>query len=124
MRLPEFGGAATAADTVARGRALLLITQHPAFQARELNRSFVQMQYFGYLRRNPNDAPDGNFNGYDFWLNKLKAADGNSLLPKWSRHSSTRSNTGDVLDHESVRLKEPVAAFGRPSRWWPGGDAV
>jgi len=77
--ISEFGGAATAADTVARGRALLLITQHPAFQARELNRSFVQMQYFGYLRRNPNDAPDGNFNGYDFWLNKLKAADGNFI---------------------------------------------
>jgi hypothetical protein len=29
------------------------------------------MEYFGYLRRNPDDAPDGNFNGYDFWLAKL-----------------------------------------------------
>jgi len=29
------------------------------------------MQYFGYLRRNPNDLPDNNFNGYDFWVNKL-----------------------------------------------------
>ena len=77
--IAEFGGAATAGERVARGRALLLITQHPVFQARELNRSFVQMQYFGYLRRNPNDAPDGNFNGYDFWLNKLKAADGNFI---------------------------------------------
>jgi hypothetical protein len=77
--ISEFGGAVTAADTVARGRALLLITQHPTFQARERNRAFVQMQYFGYLRRNPNDAPDGNFNGYDFWLNKLKAADGNFI---------------------------------------------
>ena len=48
-------------------------------RARELNRSFVQMQYFGYLRRNPNDAPDGNFNGYDFWLNKLNAAGGNFI---------------------------------------------
>jgi hypothetical protein len=77
--ISEFGGAVTAADTVARGRALLLITQHPTFQARERNRAFVQMQYFGYLRRDPNDAPDGNFNGYDFWLNKLKAADGNFI---------------------------------------------
>ncbi len=29
------------------------------------------MQYIGYLRRNPNDAPDTNYAGYDFWLNKL-----------------------------------------------------
>ncbi len=35
------------------------------------------MQYFGYLRRNPNDPPDGNFAGYDFWLAKLNAAGGN-----------------------------------------------
>ena len=26
----------------------------------EFNRAFVLMQYFGYLRRNPNDAPDGS----------------------------------------------------------------
>ena len=33
--------------------------------------AFVLVQYFGYLRRNPDDPPDGNFAGYDFWLNKL-----------------------------------------------------
>jgi hypothetical protein len=31
------------------------------------------MQYFGYLRRNPDDAPDSDFAGYDFWLNKLNS---------------------------------------------------
>ena len=35
------------------------------------NPSFVLMQYFGYLRRNPDDSPDANFAGYDFWLNKM-----------------------------------------------------
>jgi hypothetical protein len=30
------------------------------------------MQYYGYLRRNPDDMPDNNFSGYDFWLNKLE----------------------------------------------------
>ena len=34
------------------------------------------MQYFGYLRRNPNDALDGNFDGYNFWLNKLDQFNG------------------------------------------------
>ena len=42
----------------------------PVFDA-HYNSAFVLMQYFGYLRRNPDDAPDNNFNGYDFWLNKM-----------------------------------------------------
>jgi hypothetical protein len=39
----------------------------------------VLMQYFGYLRRNANDAPDGDFTGYDFWLTKLNQFNGNVL---------------------------------------------
>jgi hypothetical protein len=35
------------------------------------------MQYFGYLRRNPNDAPDADHQGYNFWPNKLNSFDGN-----------------------------------------------
>jgi hypothetical protein len=77
--IAEFGGAVTASNAAARGRALLDVTQNPNFQTRELNRSFVQMEYFGYLRRNPNDAPDGNFAGYDFWVNKLNAFSGNYI---------------------------------------------
>jgi hypothetical protein len=37
----------------------------------QYNAAFVLMQYFGYLRRNPNNAPDNNFSGYDFWLTKM-----------------------------------------------------
>ncbi|HEY6804502.1 MAG TPA: Calx-beta domain-containing protein [Pyrinomonadaceae bacterium] len=37
----------------------------------QYNPAFVLMQYFGYLRRNPDNAPDNNFSGYDFWLNKM-----------------------------------------------------
>ncbi|HWP53952.1 MAG TPA: hypothetical protein VN476_07425, partial [Pyrinomonadaceae bacterium] len=55
------------------------VTQSGGFQARELNRSFVQMQYFGYLRRNPNDPPDGNFNGFNFWVAKLNQFNGDFL---------------------------------------------
>ncbi|HEV7473600.1 MAG TPA: Calx-beta domain-containing protein [Pyrinomonadaceae bacterium] len=43
----------------------------------EKNRAFVLMQYFGYLRRNPNDNPDSNHTGYEFWLNKLNQFGGN-----------------------------------------------
>ena len=33
-----------------------------------------QIQYFGYLRRNPNDAPEPtlNYAGWKFWLQKLE----------------------------------------------------
>ncbi len=37
----------------------------------QYNAAFVLMQYFGYLRRNPDNAPDNNFSGYDFWLAKM-----------------------------------------------------
>ena len=37
------------------------------------------MQYFGYLRRNPNDSPDFNMNGYNFWLSKLNQFGGNFI---------------------------------------------
>jgi hypothetical protein len=74
--IAEFGAAATASDTGARGRALARILQNAAFRAREINRAFVQMEYFGYLRRNPNDPPDNNFNGYNFWVTKLNAFNG------------------------------------------------
>ena len=45
----------------------------------EFNKAFVLMQYFGYLRRNPNDPPEPtlDFQGYNFWLNKLNQFNGN-----------------------------------------------
>src|SRR2546430_8170776 len=33
--------------------------------------------YIGYLRRNPNDTPDSDYTGYDFWLTKLNQFGGN-----------------------------------------------
>lgn len=37
------------------------------------------MQYFGYLRRNPDDAPDNNFAGYNFWSDKLDQFNGDYI---------------------------------------------
>ena len=48
-------------------------------QQQEFNRAFVLMEYFGYLQRNPNDPPEPtlDFQGYNFWLNKLNQFNGN-----------------------------------------------
>jgi hypothetical protein len=75
----EFGGAGTSADAAARARALRRVAENRNVGNQELNRAFVLMQYFGYLRRNPNDAPEQglNFDGYNFWLNKLNEFNGN-----------------------------------------------
>ncbi len=35
------------------------------------------MQYFGYMRRNPDDPQDTDHTGYDFWLHKLDQFNGN-----------------------------------------------
>jgi len=72
----EFNGAAGSADNAARARALRRVAENAALQQQEFNRAFVLMQYFGYLRRDPNSGPDANFDGYNFWLNKLNQFNG------------------------------------------------
>jgi Calx-beta domain/Lamin Tail Domain/Domain of unknown function (DUF4214) len=59
-----------------RGSVLRKIAESQKLTNAELNRAFVLMQYFGYLRRNPNDAPDGDCVGFDFWLDKLNESNG------------------------------------------------
>jgi glucose/arabinose dehydrogenase len=59
-----------------RASALRFVAEDDDFERAELNRAFVLMQYFGYLRRNPNDPPDVDFRGYEFWLEKLNDHNG------------------------------------------------
>jgi glucose/arabinose dehydrogenase len=73
----EFGSATTTTDMAARGRALRRVAENTTLAQQEFNRAFVLMQYFGYLRRNPNDPQDSDYSGYDFWLTKLNRFNGN-----------------------------------------------
>jgi hypothetical protein len=59
------------AMTDTRATILRKITEAEELQTRELNSAFVTMEYFGYLRRDPDTA------GFNFWLNKLNAFNGN-----------------------------------------------
>ena len=68
---------ATPADATKRASVLRSVAENANLTQRDFNKAFVLMQYFGYLRRNPDDAPDGNFNGYNFWLSKLNQFNGN-----------------------------------------------
>jgi hypothetical protein len=69
--IDEFGGAGTSANVTARGRALRRVAENGTLVQQEFNRAFVLMQYLGYLRRNPNAAPDSDYSGSEFWLTKL-----------------------------------------------------
>jgi hypothetical protein len=73
----EFGAAATTADVAARGRALRRVAENSLLAQQEFNQAFVLMQYFGYLRRDPNSGQNTDFSGYAFWLNKLETFNGN-----------------------------------------------
>jgi uncharacterized repeat protein (TIGR01451 family) len=75
----EFGSATNSADVSARGRAFRRVVENPTFATVEFSRAFVLMEYFGYLRRNPDDAPDSDYTGYNFWLTKLNQFSGNYI---------------------------------------------
>lgn len=59
------------ANGASRANVLGRIAQNEVFSRSELNSAFVLMQYFGYLRRDPDGA------GFNFWLNKLNQFAGN-----------------------------------------------
>ena len=60
-----------------RAQTLRSVAENAVFSTRQSNKAFVLMQYFGYLRRSPNDAPDADFAGYNYWLGKLNEFNGN-----------------------------------------------
>jgi choice-of-anchor B domain-containing protein len=68
------------ADNTNAGRASVLrkVAEDSDLDRREKSRAFVLMQYFGYLQRNPDDAPQPglNYSGWKFWLDKLEQFDG------------------------------------------------
>ncbi len=69
--------AASAAFGTGRAAALRSVVESGTLHNAELNKAFVLSQYFGYLKRNPDDLPDTGFQGYAFWLGKLNEHNGN-----------------------------------------------
>ena len=55
-----------------RAQVLRDVVEFAEFRNREYNPSFVLMEYFGYLRRGPDQG------GYDFWLSVLNSREPNN----------------------------------------------
>jgi hypothetical protein len=87
-------------DLAGRTGALKSVIDSGSVFNAQYNPTFVLMQYFGYLRRNPDDLPDANFDGYDFWLNKM-----NSFTP------AGEDARDDKVALARVRRAEMVRAF-------------
>jgi len=58
---------------ITRAQALRLVAESEGLKQHEFNRAFVLLQYFGYLRRDPDVA------GYNFWLSKLNQFNGDYI---------------------------------------------
>ena len=63
------GGLASGGLT--RAAVLRQVVENEGFVGAKRNATFVMMEYFGYLRRDPDES------GYAFWLNKLNEFNGN-----------------------------------------------
>jgi subtilisin family serine protease len=57
--------------TLTRAAVLRQVVENEGFTHAKTNQMFVMMEYFGYLRRDPDPS------GYAFWLNKLNEFGGN-----------------------------------------------
>ncbi len=64
-------------DAAKRAAVVRAFAENSNLQQREFNKAFVLMQYFGYLKRNPDEGNDTDFSGYNFWLGKLNQFGGN-----------------------------------------------
>ena len=75
----EFAGAGDTSNVTARSKALRDVAENSILSTQEFNNAFVLMQYYGYLHRNPYDAPEPtlDYQGYNFWLGKLNQFGGN-----------------------------------------------
>ncbi|HEX8352382.1 MAG TPA: SBBP repeat-containing protein [Pyrinomonadaceae bacterium] len=98
-----------------RAAALRSVIESGSVYNRQFNAAFVLSQYIGYLRRNPNDAPEPglDYAGFDFWLAKLN----NFSLPgedvRDPATADRRVRRAEMV-RAFIRSLEYRARFGQP----------
>ena len=81
-----------------RGTFLRDLGDNMAFRNAVFNRAFVLMQYFGYLRRDPDQG------GYDFWLNVLNTQPNNfrGMVCAFSTSSEFQNRFSPVITRSNA----------------------
>jgi len=72
-------------DAQKRASVLRKVAEDQTLRDAEFRKAFVLMQYFGYLRRDPDAAPDADFPGYNFWPGKLNEFGGDYIRAEMVR---------------------------------------
>lgn len=63
-----------------RAELLLDIVNKQSFVDKEQARSLVLLHYFAYLHRNPDDPPDNNLKGFNYWVQQVEKSGDSSKL--------------------------------------------
>jgi hypothetical protein len=99
--------------TLTRAQVLLAVTQDPNVQAKFSNQLFVAMQYFGYLRRDPDAA------GFDFWLNLLNTttpADARNMNCNFITSGEYQQRFSSVVNHSNAECSTVHGALPPPEQ--------
>ncbi len=109
------------ASPTLRAQVLRTVSESGVFSQRQFNKAFVLMQYFGYLRRNPDDAPDlTSLATISGWLNSISLT-GTSSTRRWSKPSfqpasivnvSVSRNPHAVYKSRTIVAPKPPASGG------------
>ncbi|MDT5269453.1 MAG: hypothetical protein QOH49_1639 [Acidobacteriota bacterium] len=90
-----------AGGTSGQAAALRSVAESSSVSSKTFNEAFVLMQYFGYLQRDPDGAPDADFVGYNFWLGKLNQFNGNYITAEMVKAFITST---EYMDRFGSRL--------------------
>jgi hypothetical protein len=77
-----------------RGEVILEIVDNPAFAEKENIRSLVLLHYFGYFHRNPDDAPDNNLEGFNYWVKEVEKSGDPARLARGFMASGEYEHSG------------------------------
>ena len=87
-----------------REDVLRLIVENDAFFNSEYNAAFVEMQYFGYLRRNPQDPPNTDLSRLQLLAEQAERIRRRaSAARKWSRRFSSPASIANASAHPERR---------------------
>jgi hypothetical protein len=70
-----------------RAELLLQAANDQGLTERENDRSLLVLHYFAYLRRNPDDPPDHDLRGFNFWLQQLARSHDSARLAEAFQNS-------------------------------------
>ncbi len=80
-----------------RAAALMASLDTGSVYNRLYNPGFVLVEYFGFLRRDPDDPPDSDLSGFNFWLGKMDSFTGAGEDARLERDAFERIKRAEMV---------------------------